>query len=169
MNRTAGAAPLWNVVAAVSSVLLAAACGGQRQQATASPPPAARPAAAVPTGSAMPHGDHNPHHGGVVLMKGDLHYEAVFDPTGKAHQLYFSDAVREDLPASFASSVSFTIKRPGEADEVVPMQIDAAGESWIGTSRPIAHPTATTVRVAFTVAEESYWLDVPVTAEPAKP
>jgi len=102
------------------------------------------------------------------MMKGDLHYEAVFDSTGRSHQLFFSDAVREDLPASFASAVSFTVKRKGEPDEVVPLQIDASGESWIGPGRPIANPATTTVRITFTVGEETYWLDVPVNAESMK-
>jgi hypothetical protein len=44
------------------------------------------------------------------------------------------------------------------------MQIDDAGESWVGSGRPIDDPAATTVRVAFTVGEEPYWVDVPVMA-----
>ena len=46
------------------------------------------------------------------MMKGDLHYEVVLDPTGRAHHIYFSDALREDLPASIASDVVLTIRRP---------------------------------------------------------
>jgi len=74
----------------------AAACGGSppREAAAAAktPPPAAT------QGGAMPHGDHNPHHGGIVMMKGDVHYEVVLDPDGRDHRVYFTDAVREDLP-----------------------------------------------------------------------
>src|SRR5262249_52009552 len=51
---------------------------------------AALAAAPAPAGGFIPHGDHNPHHGGIVMMKGDdLHYEVVLDPTGKAHHVYF--------------------------------------------------------------------------------
>ena len=59
---------------------------------TPATPPAANPAvgAAAPAagesagGNSAPHGDHTPHHGGVVMMKGeDLHYEVVLDPTGE--------------------------------------------------------------------------------------
>ncbi len=151
------------VVLSAALGLIAAGCRQSRSEPAATPAPAATTKPANPP-PAMAHGDHNPHHGGVVLMKGDLHYEAIFDPTGKTHQLFFSDAVREDLPAAFASAVSFTIKRRNEADELVPMQIDAAGESWIGSGRPIADPASTTIRIAFTVGEEPYWLDVPMNA-----
>lgn len=134
-------------------------CGGPRgERATSGAVTAPVPQAQQ---QGLPHGDHNPHHGGVVLMKGELHYEVVLDPTGRTHQLYFSDAIRDDLPASFASTASFTVKRPGEADEIVPLEIDSTGESWIGSGRPVANPAATTVRVAFTVESEPYWIDVP--------
>jgi hypothetical protein len=125
--------------------------------------PAASASANVPGagGSAPPHGDHNPHHGGMVLMKGDLHYEVVLDPTGRSHRLFFSDAVREDLPASIASSVALTILRPAATDELIPLQIDGAGESWTGSGRAVIDPAKTTVRVAFTIKGEPYWIDVP--------
>ncbi|HEY7290662.1 MAG TPA: hypothetical protein VH583_12575 [Vicinamibacterales bacterium] len=143
----------------------AAGCGK-----TASSPPAASggatPTTAVeaPSGGAIPHGDHNPHHGGIVMMKGDLHYEVVFDATGHRHQLYFTDAVREDLPAALASEVALTIHRPGEADEPVPLQIDGTGESWIGSGRAVAHPDKTTVQVRFTIAHEPYSIELPFAA-----
>jgi len=108
-----------------------------------------------------PHGDHNPHHGGIVMMKGnDLHYEVVLDESGKA-QLFFTDAVREDLPASIATGVSLTIRQPARPDETIPMRIDEFGESWTGSGRPINITADTTVRVAFTIHQEPYWIDVP--------
>jgi hypothetical protein len=93
-------------------------------------------------------------------MKGELHYEVVLDPTGREHRLFFTDAIREDLPASLASSVSVTVRRPGERDEVIPLQIDGAGESWVGSGRRVAEPSKATARVAFTVANEPYWIDI---------
>jgi len=126
---------------------------------------AAPAAAATATGGSVPHGDHNPHHGGIVMMKGDdLHYEVVLDPAGGAHHLYFTDALREDLPASVASDVVLTIHRPKAADERIPLRIDEAGESWIGSGRAVADPAATTVRVAFSIRQEAYWIDLPFTA-----
>ena len=125
---------------------------------------AAPAAAATATGGSVPHGDHNPHHGGIVMMKGDdLHYEVVLDPAGRAHHVYFTDALREDLPASVASDVSLTIHRPKAADERIALQIDEAGESWIGSGHAVADPAATTVRVAFSIRQEPYWIDLPFT------
>jgi len=108
----------------------------------------------------VPHGDHNPHHGGVVMMKGDLHYEVVLDPDGH-HRVYFTDAVREDLPSSIASSVTITIHHDHDGDETIPLQIDDAGESWVGNGRLVSPPDRTTARVSFTVAGEPYWIDLP--------
>jgi hypothetical protein len=120
---------------------------------------------AQPNKGSVPHGDHNPHHGGIVMMKGDdLHYEVVLDPSGRSHRVYFTDAIREDLPASIASDVALTIHRPGAADERIALQIDDAGESWIGSGRPVAASSTTTVRLAFTIQREPYWIDLPFAA-----
>jgi hypothetical protein len=155
-----------NVVRAVAcaTALVTAGCG----RASDAPPRSAPATTSSQSAQgAVPHGDHNPHHGGVVMMKGnDLHYELVLDKSGKA-QLFFTDAIREDLPASIASDVSLTIRQPGAADEKVAMRIDEFGESWIGSGRPINIAGNTTVRVAFTVRQEPYWIDVPYANPPA--
>jgi hypothetical protein len=95
------------------------------------------------------------------MMKGDLHYEVVLDPTGRSYQVYFTDAVREDLPASFASRVSITIRRADQPDEAIPLRIDDAGESWIGSGRAVEDRKRATARVEFTVGGEPYWIDIP--------
>ncbi|HWF85352.1 MAG TPA: hypothetical protein VG222_10905 [Vicinamibacterales bacterium] len=158
------------ILAAFAAASLAALVASGCQRSAASPPaassaaPASAPAAA-PSAMAgmagMPHGDHNPHHGGIVMMKGELHYEVVLDPTGHAHQLFFTDATREDLPASVASTAALTIHRPDGTDEAIPLQIDESGESWTGSGRPIADAPGTMVRVAFTINNEPYWIDLP--------
>jgi hypothetical protein len=118
-------------------------------------------ASSQPAPGTAPHGDHNPHHGGVVMMKGnDLHYEVVIDGTGKS-QLFFTDAVREELPASIATGVTLTVRRPGAPDEAIAMRIDEFGESWIGSGRPIRITPDTTVRVGFSIQQEPYWIDIP--------
>jgi hypothetical protein len=167
MNSAARLAP--TVALAALVLLVGAACGSPApppQGAASRTPPApgvTQPPAAAGT---VPHGDHNPHHGGVVMMRGDLHYEVVLDPAGKS-QLFFSDAIREDLPASLASGVSITVRRTGEADEVVALEIDGSGESWIGSGRPVADPAKTMVRIAFTVGGEPYSIDLPFRPSPA--
>jgi hypothetical protein len=142
---------------------IAAACSlvSCRREPAAAPPVAN--AAASSTEGTVPHGDHNPHHGGVVLMKGDLHYEVVLDPTGRAHQVYFTDAVREELPASIASDVVLTIRRPSP-EERIAMQIDETGESWVGSGQPVATPATATARLAFSINQDPYWIDIPFTA-----
>jgi hypothetical protein len=142
----------------VAAAIWTSACGRSPSAEPAQAAPIAAPAAAA----SSPHGDHNPHHGGVVMMKGDdLHYEVVLDPGGRAHRVYFTDAVREDLPASIASEVAITIRRPHAADERIAMQIDEAGESWIGSGRPVDAPATASARVAFTIHAEPYWIDLP--------
>jgi hypothetical protein len=112
-------------------------------------------------GSAVPHGDHNPHHGGIVMMKGDdLHSELTLDPAGREYRVYFTDAIREELPASVAADV-VSPQTAVSASERIAMQIDDAGESWVGRGRPVDDPSSTTVRVAFAIRHEPYWIDLP--------
>jgi hypothetical protein len=146
---------LLNVVSLALAV--GVACSSREQPATTD---AARAQDAAGAGT-VPHGDHNAHHGGIVLMKGDLHFEVVADGGGH-HRLYFTDAMRADLPAAVAQSVSLTIHRTVASDEVVPMHIDEAGESWEATGRSVDKPDGTTLRIAFTLKDDQpYWIDVP--------
>jgi hypothetical protein len=156
MSNRAGCAML-----VAFAIAAPAAC---RAKDAAPPATAIPPATAPPSGGAVPHGDHNPHHGGIVMMKDELHYEVVVDPAGRAHQLFFTDAVRDDLPASIASSATLTIRRPGAPDEVVPLRIDDPGESWIGSGREVGDRSKTTVAIAFTIRGEPYSIDVPLAA-----
>jgi len=151
---------------AIAASLAMAGC----RRAPADPPNAARTTAvAQSTGATVPHGDHNPHHDGVVSMKGDLHYEVVLDRTGRSHQLFFTDAIREDLPASIATDVALTIRRPDAPDENIVMKIDEFGESWVGSGRAVDITPATIVRVAFSIQQEPYWIDMPYGAPAAPP
>jgi hypothetical protein len=147
---------------AVAAALALTSC--ERTPAATPAPNPAPPAvsAAAVGGRSAPHGDHTPHHGGVVMMKGDdLHYEVVLDPSGREHRVYFTDAVREELPAAVAGDVALTIKRPSQSDETVVMRIDDAGESWVGRGRPVANAAATTARLGFSIRHEAYWIDLP--------
>jgi len=146
-----------------SLLLLAAvclsACGRGAGQREGAPNVSRAPANPGPSAT-VPHGNHDPEYGGAVLMNGDLHFEVVLGRDG-THRVYFSDAVREELPASIASQVSVTVMRAGATPETVVLQIDESGESWIGRGRPIEDPAHATARIAYTVQEKPYWIDVP--------
>ena len=92
-------------------------------------------------------------------MKGDLHFEVVLSRSG-THRIYFSDAARAALPAATASDVSLTISAGSGREETLRAEVDETGESWVAIGRPPSGADAT-VRVAFVVGEEPYWIDVP--------
>lgn len=149
------------------SLLLSIACGAPENE----PEPEERPAPPV-TPMTMPggmrHGDHNPAHGGVVWMQSnDLHFEVVLDPAGK-HAVYFSDAMRMELPAAIASDVTITVKRGGgEPDEVIELTIDEYGESWSGTGSPVEESPDVMASVRFVYEGEPYELEFPFFVKPS--
>lgn len=142
------------VTALVAGAIAVSAC--------TSATPSASVAAATPIEDAVepptPHGDHTPHFGGLVFMHGELHFEVVLDRAG-AHRVYFSNATREDLPAATASSVTITVSRTGEPDEVVAARVDESGESWIGRGAPLDQEAS--ARVDIVTATGPYWIDIP--------
>ena len=92
-------------------------------------------------------------------MNGDLHFEVVLRRDG-SHRLYFSDAARAELPAAIASEVTFTFSSGESPGNVLRADVDGNGESWIVKGSPPAGAGAT-VRIAFVVDDEPYWIDVP--------
>ncbi len=125
-------------------------------------PPETRPAAAR-----QAHGDHAPHHGGLVLMHGDLHFEVLLDPGGR-HQVYLTDAVREELPASAASEVTVTVLRKDEEPETLALQIDEFGESWVAEGRPVRAEESRAV-IALVHQGERYEIELPFLPPPPDP
>lgn len=118
-------------------------------------------------GITTPHGDHSPHHGGMVLMNGELHYEVVIDPKGR-HSVWFSDAVREDLPASVAAKVEMTVMRPNAPAETLALAIDESGESWVASGRAVSGKDVM-VKLAFVARGEPFEIEIPfVSQEPAQ-
>lgn len=114
------------------------------------------------------HGDHSPHHGGVVLMHGDLHFEVLLDPGG-AHRVYLTDAVRSELPASAASEVTITVLRPGDGEpERLALEIDEFGESWMAHGRPVAESESRAL-VALVHLGERYEIELPFLPEHPDP
>lgn len=141
-------------------LLLLVACASES-------PPEKRPA----TASRQAHGDHSPHHGGLVLMHGDLHFEVLLDPGGR-HRVYLTDAVRAELPASAASEVTVEVLRPGEEPETLSLQIDEFGESWIAEGRPVTALQESRALVGLIHEGERYQIELPFLApapDPAAP
>ena len=105
------------------------------------------------------HTDHLPRHGGLVLMNGDLHFEVILNKEGR-HRVYFSDAVRAELPASIASKLTIAITQHQKAPETLNARIDADGKSWVADGQPVDDVNAV-ARVAFTAQGRPYWIDLP--------
>jgi len=106
------------------------------------------------------HGDHNPRHGGFVLMYKDVHVEVVALPQGGV-QVYYTDEQRRALPAATASDVVADIEMKGKAAESLAMAISAGGDFWEGKSKPIATSLGV-VHLAFLLHGESVVVDLPL-------
>ena len=152
---------LFYMCALVVCAIGATACGHARESTVSAAAPGETPPTSVVqiTGSGMEHGNHNPHHGGVVYMYDEMHYEVVLDPSGH-HRVYFSDGLRADLPASAASGVTLTLERLRSKPETVAGVIDDQGESWVLDGTPVGQKE-TSVRVSFVAHGSPYWIDVP--------
>jgi hypothetical protein len=144
-----------------AAVLIAVAAIGcsSPERASSAPPANPKPADSQHAGITTPHGDHSPHHGGMVLMQGELHYEVVLDPQGK-HSVWFSDAVREELPASVAAKVEMTVARPNAPAEMLTLAIDDSGESWIASGKPVSGQDVM-VKLVFSARGESHEIEIP--------
>lgn len=92
-------------------------------------------------------------------MNGEVHYEVVFDRGGR-HRIWFSDAVRVDLPASQASQVTIVVVRQGVPDETLALGIDDSGESWVAAGQPVA-PGEVTVKVSYVLRGEPFEIEIP--------
>ena len=117
-------------------------------------------------GMAMAHGDHSPRYGGHVFMHGDLHFEVVLGESGE-HRIYFSDAMRSELPAAAAEDVRITLRRGGEGGELEPLrpEIDEFGEAWVARSRPIESEDTAAI-VYFRFEGSPYEIEVPYLMAP---
>jgi hypothetical protein len=105
------------------------------------------------------HGNHDPHHDGFVSMYLDLHIEVVAPAAGGV-RLYYTDAVRAELPAAVVSDVEVQIERKRAKPETVTMSISPSGDFWHGRARPLTDPEAI-IRVAFLFGGQPVILEVP--------
>ena len=149
-----GGSSRWFAAALLAALTACSRPTEQAQPATTSTPPDAQHA-----GITTPHGDHSPHHGGIVMMNGEIHYEVVFDKDGR-HRVWFSDAVRGDLPASIASNVVMVVTPRMGATETFALKIDDSGESWIADGHPLAGGDM--VRLTYAVRGEPFEIEIPV-------
>ena len=139
---------------------LAAGCGsGTEEERAASPTQPGAPRDAQHQGLTGPHGDHTPHHGGMVLMNGDVHYEVVLATDGH-HEVWFSDAMRNELPASVASGVMMEVARPEAPPEIVQLAIDDAGEAWVAKARRV-DGDGVMVKLRYTLQGEPHEIELP--------
>jgi len=83
----------------------------------------------------------------------------VFDQKGR-HRVWFSDAVREDLPASIASNVVMTITPKMGAVEILALKIDDSGESWVADGNPLA--SGDIVKLTYSMRGEPLEIEIPV-------
>ena len=97
-------------------------------------------------------------------MQGELHYEVVLDPTGR-HAVWFSDAVREDLPAAVATKVEMTVARPNRPAESLVLAIDESGESWVASGQPLSGSDIM-VKLAFVARGEPFEIEIPFVKAP---
>lgn len=110
------------------------------------------------------HGNHDAKHDGFVMMYLEMHFELVVPEQGGI-QLYYSDALRNDLPAAVVADVSVEIERSGNNIEPVAMMISASGDHWMGESTPVTS-IDDIVRVAFLFQGEPFVLDIPAMVLP---
>ena len=143
-------------LSAIALLVLAAECSSKPAEPSVE---TKKPVDAQHAGITTPHGDHSPHHGGLVLMNGEMHYEVVFDPAGK-HRVWFSNAVREDLPASIATGVTMVISRPMGPAETLPFRIDESGESWVADGSPLDE-SGTMIKLTYSVRGEPIEMEIP--------
>ncbi len=141
----------------VLTLLAATACSSKPEAPPAEA--AKRPADQQHAGITTPHGDHSPHHDGIVMMNGEMHYEVVLDKSGK-HRVWFSDAVREDLPASIAANVVMVVTRPMGVAETLALSIDDSGESWVAAGAPLDE-SGTMVTLRYAVRGEPFEIEIP--------
>jgi hypothetical protein len=110
------------------------------------------------------HGNHDALHDGFVLMYQDIHFEVVAGTEGLI-RVFYTDAVRAELPAATVSDMAVEIEFPDGRTVPVNMAISDGGDYWEGMGTPITDPK-TIIRLGFVFGTEPLLLDVPFSAMP---
>jgi len=113
---------------------------------------------------ASAHEDHSSRHGGFVMMFLELHLELVLPKEGGV-EIFYSDEMRRDIPASVIPDVTVAVQRSNGYEEKIEMSLSDQGDRWTGPSSPIIDPT-TIVRVEFFWQGDLITLDVPASVMP---
>ena len=71
----------------------------------------------------------------------------------------FSDAVREDLPASIASDVVMVVTPKMGAAETFSLQIDDSGESWVADAHPLGGGDM--IKLTYKLRGEPFEIEIP--------
>jgi hypothetical protein len=77
--------------------------------------------------------------------------------------VWFSDAMRNELPASIVKGVAMEIVRPDAPVESLALAIDEAGEAWVAAGRPLAGE-GITVKLRYTLDEQPLEIEIPYVA-----
>lgn len=111
------------------------------------------------------HGDHDPKFNGFVMMYIDLHFEVVLGERGGV-RVYYSDEMRDELPAAVVSAVHVDIlPAKGEASSVA-MSVSEGGDFWEGSGEAVTDRD-TIVRVSFVFQDEPLVFELPAYIFPA--
>lgn len=95
-------------------------------------------------------------------MNGDVHYEVVLSAAGR-HSIWFTDAVRSELPASVARDVTMQVARPGAPVEALKLDIDEAGEAWVARGKAVEGADVI-VKVQFSLQGQPHEVEIPFVA-----
>jgi hypothetical protein len=99
----------------------------------------------------VPHGDHNPHHGGMLFMASDQwhHIEGTF-VAPNVLRLYFYDDMTRPMPANgFFGTITKADANGREVSAPQPLSASSDGATLEATMEGAAPPTFVKLRVKF--------------------
>ena len=147
--------------------LIAGGCGRAHDGAVAAATPEATASATAPALSlprppaAWQHGDHNPHHGGVVYMYDDMHYEVVLDPGRPPPRVLHRFRTGGSAGVGRVERDADGRAAAAPRRRTVNGAIDPQGESWMLDGQPVADKRHQRAGSRSSPEADQYWIDVP--------